>query len=464
MITWTEVLRPETPLRLALVGAGGKTSAMFSIARSLPGPVLLTTTTHLGAWQAPLADRHLVVHSTEDLRQLDQHLEAGCILITGGEDASGRLEALDSASLQSLLSFAKERSLHLLIEADGSRQKPLKAPAEYEPVIPADTSGVIVVAGLSGLGEPLDAVHVHRPERLARLSGLIEGEAITPEAIARVLTHPDGGLKNIPQGARRFAVLNQANTEELQHAARRMAGFGKDRGLSALLDSYEAVIVGSTLPETDEYAIEIQAVYRPAAGIILAAGDSKRFRETAPGGRPKQLISWKGVPLVRHAALAALEAGLQPVVVVVGAFAPLVSLALEGLPVQIVENPRWAEGMGPSMSAGINSLPTGVGAAIVGLVDMPQVSSELYTGLVELHARTLAPLAAPRVGERRANPALFDRSLFPALRDLQGDVGGRKFFEPGSGYTPVWLPWPDETLLKDIDTWQDFLDLQASQE
>ena len=187
-----------------------------------------------------------------------------------------------------------------MIEADGSRQKPLKAPGEHEPPIPDFVQTVVVVVGLSALGKPLDAETVHRPEIFARLSGLQLGETITAAALTRVLTHPEGGLKNIPPAARRVALLNQADTPDLQAQADAIA--------KALLPAYHSVVVASLKEES------IYAVREPIAGIVLAAGEARRF------GKPKQLLDWRGEPFVRAVAKTALEAGLFPVIVVTGAY------------------------------------------------------------------------------------------------------------------------------------------------
>ena len=163
-------------------------------------------------------------------------------------------------------------NLSLLIEADGSRQKPLKAPAAHEPPIPDFVDTVIVVAGLSALGKPLDDRHVHRAEIFSQLSGLPMGQMITPESLTRVLSHPEGGLKNIPTHARRVALLNQADTPELQSIGGNMA--------RQLLNEFDSVVVGSL------HQKDLQTVER-CAGIVLAAGESRRF------GLSKQLLDWK---------------------------------------------------------------------------------------------------------------------------------------------------------------------------
>jgi len=74
----------------------------------------------------------------------------------------------------------------------------------------------VVVAGLSGLGKPLTTEWVHRPERFSALAQLAPGQAITADALAVVLMHPEGGLKGMPPQSRCAALLTQADTSELQ--------------------------------------------------------------------------------------------------------------------------------------------------------------------------------------------------------------------------------------------------------
>lgn len=434
---------PDPP-RLAFVGAGGKTTALIALGRELTEgayrAALLTTTTHLGDWQAELADHHMRIDEDSDL---PSSLPDGVTLFTGREVKGGRFGALPGRALARLYELAEERQAPLLIEADGSRLRPLKAPAEHEPVLAEFVDGVVVVAGLTGLGKPLSAEWVHRPERFAVLAGLNEGESITPQALARVLTHPLGGLKGIPPGARRILLLNQADTSELQGAGLRIA--------EMCLSAYQAGIVASLRPQNAPTASpQVFSVHEPVAIILMAAGESRRF------GQPKQLLDWQGQPLVRHVAQIALAAGCERVRVVVGAFQEQVRAALEGLPVEIVANPAWQEGQAASVRAGISELPPETGAALFLLVDQPQVPPCLLRALIDLHARTLLPLVAPLCQGRRANPVLFDRLTFPDLLTLQGDVGGRALFASERGYPVAWLPWEDERLLWDLDTEEDY--------
>jgi molybdenum cofactor cytidylyltransferase len=461
-----QALRSPAAPCLALVGAGGKTTALFQLARQYPA-ALVTTTTHLATSQAAWADQHIRVEGPADVPAPGDDLPVGVSLFTGAESAD-RLEGCDPVSLERLHALAKSRHLPLLIEADGARLRPLKAPAAHEPAIPPWVDGVMVVAGLSALGQPLTTDWVHRPDRFTALSGLAPGANITPEAIARVLTHPDGGLKHIPSAARPAALLNQADTPELQAQAAKLSAW--------LLPAFGSAIIASLAAVGDAPARPVVSVVEPVAGIVLAAGGSARL------GRPKPLLDWQGEPFVRCVARTALEAGLSPVVVVVGADAGLVRAALGDLRVAsprpleyptenglatgepgqrplVVENPGWADGQSTSIRVGLGALVNSdvahepAGAAVFLLADQPQSPATLVRALVERHAQTLTPIVAPLVDGQRGNPVLFDRGVFPDLLALTGDVGGRALF---ARYPVEWLPWHDARLLLDVDTPEDY--------
>jgi len=355
---------------------------------------------------------------------------------------------LSKGLLEELFKTAEVQNLPLLIEADGAHTRPLKAPAEHEPAIPDFSQDVIVVAGMNGIGKPLIPAWVHRQEEFATLSGLPEGAEITDEALVKVLLDPRGGLKAIPHTARKRVLLNQADDAESQARASRICNY--------LIPTFEAGIVASLSPEKKDILSgqifynheEVHAVIEPIGGIILAAGSSSRF------GTPKQLLLWKEMPLVRHVALTALNAGLSPVVVVTGSSSERVSPAIKDLPLRIVNNVRWEDGMSSSIKAGLQALPSPIGGVVFLQSDQPQIPHTLIKSLMEVHRTTLAPIVAPQIDGQRGNPVLFDSDTFNDLLALQGDIGGRALF---AHHLVHWVSWHDSKILIDIDTPEDFV-------
>lgn len=434
--------------RIAFVGAGGKSTAMFRLARQAQEKgiptVLLSATTHLAVDQLAWADRHIVVNTQEDILNLADEPLKGSVLLTGEPGEDMRAEGLSLELISEVDQLARKHQAALLVEADGSRMRPLKAPADHEPVLPSWVEVVVVVAGMSGLGQKLTTDIVHRPHLFGNLSGLKPGEMIRPDGLVRVLVSDDGGLKGVPPSARRVALLNQCDNPTLAAQAKQMSG--------ELLASYGQVVLSQFASSSGE---EVLAVHRRLAGVVLAAGGSVRL------GEPKQLLDWQGKPFVQVVAETALTAGLSPVVVVTGAYRQEVEPVLDGLPVRVLNNPNWLEGQASSVRAAVKlfseELPEVYGALFF-LVDQPQISVELARTLVGAYSESLSPIVAPMVDDRRGNPVLFDRSTFAALSQLEGDSGGRQVF---SRFPIQYVQWLDARAGMDVDTMEDYQRLIA---
>jgi len=414
----SQALRIQPNEVISIVGAGGKTTTMFQLATELAATqrVLTTTTTRIfatQAYQAPavVTFNPLTQTIADLLPQLNQAIDTyGQVLFTQPIDGSKAPgippETIDLLAQTGLFDC-------IIVEADGSRQHPFKAPAEHEPVIPESTTLVIPIVGLDILGKPLTSETVHRPELVSHLTGLPIGQPITSNVVATVLSHAQGGLKNKPPQARVIPLLNKFDiieTKPDQQTATQQL-------IQALLTSpdIEAVLLGTV----HHKAIPIRERYGRIAAIVLAAGGSTRF------GSPKQLAEWQGQPLLTRAVKNALAASVDEVILVLGACYEQCLPLIHHLPVKVAINSAWATGQSSSMQVGLATISPMIEAVLFMLVDLPQLTSHILNQVITRYRQTGALLVWPEYAGQRGNPVLFDQTLFTALKQVQGDTGGR---------------------------------------
>jgi molybdenum cofactor cytidylyltransferase len=186
---------------------------------------------------------------------------------------------------------------------------------------------------------------------------------------------------------------------------------------------------------------------RRVAAVVLAAGRSTRM-----GGPNKLLADIARRPLVRIAAEEALASHAKPVIVVTGHQREQVEKALAGLPVELVHNPDFADGLGTSVRAGIAAVPADADGAIVCLGDMPQVDAGLIDRLIAAFDPDQGALVVmPTFEGRRGNPVLWFRRFFPDLTAIEGDVGARHLIGRYSEAV-VEVPLEGKAALVDVDT------------
>jgi molybdenum cofactor cytidylyltransferase len=195
------------------------------------------------------------------------------------------------------------------------------------------------------------------------------------------------------------------------------------------------------------------------AAVVLAAGRSTRM-----GGPNKLLAEIARRPLVRIAAEAALASGAKPVIVVAGHQRDQVEQALTGLPVRVVHNPNFADGLGTSLRVGIAAVPAEADGAIVLLGDMPQVDARLIDRLITAFDPDRSALVVvPTFEGKRGNPVLWSRRFFPDLMAIEGDVGARHLIGR-YGEAVVEVPVDGKGALTDIDTPEALIGVKAEME
>lgn len=187
-------------------------------------------------------------------------------------------------------------------------------------------------------------------------------------------------------------------------------------------------------------------ISKKVAGVILAAGGSSRF------GEIKQLLPWKNKNIINTVVETAALAGLDPILVVLGANAGLIQASLDNETVQVVNNTDWDKGQSTSLKAGVTAIRQTVDGVLFLLCDQPHLTVNLVDAVVEEGLRS-GKVVTPIIDDRRANPVYFPASCFPLFDTLEGDAGGRQII-PACPHTT--LPWLDDWMARDIDTPEDY--------
>ncbi len=192
---------------VAFAGAGGKSSAILQVARELTASGMTVLTVPTTKMFLGEVERLGPLVTSEDPQEL-----AGQVRATlSGENPSvvagrariskNRVDGVEPGAVEALAPLADV----VLVEADGSRRRPIKGTASHEPVIPASATLVVAVGNVSALGSPVDEDHVHRPALFSELTGVGPGQSITARAFARALAQ--GSLANVPKKAHTVALI-----------------------------------------------------------------------------------------------------------------------------------------------------------------------------------------------------------------------------------------------------------------
>ncbi|HEX6551821.1 MAG TPA: selenium cofactor biosynthesis protein YqeC [Ktedonobacteraceae bacterium] len=187
---------------VSLVGAGGKTTTMYTLASELAGKgmhVVTTTTTNIYFPGQGETDTLIVSPETPTLLKMvnsawKQHHR---VTVAGRVIGAGKIGGVQVNQPFELL--AKGGADIVIVEADGARHRMIKAPVEHEPVIPYRTNLAFLLMSAEAINQPLSTEVAHRPERIASVLGIRQGDILTPARVARLMTSEQGAMKNIPE-------------------------------------------------------------------------------------------------------------------------------------------------------------------------------------------------------------------------------------------------------------------------
>jgi probable selenium-dependent hydroxylase accessory protein YqeC len=204
---------PTSPL-IAITGAGGKTTTMYTLASELAqrGMRVITTTTTQIFYPEPDETDTLIfaVETPTLLKKIgaawEQHKRITVAGVPIREDKLGGLQPEQPYEL-----LMKSGADAVIVEADGARHRMIKAPAEHEPVIPLQTNVALLLMSAEAINQPLSAEIAHRPEQVATVTGVNVGDDLSPAVIARLITSEQGALKHIPKTASVYLLITHAS-------------------------------------------------------------------------------------------------------------------------------------------------------------------------------------------------------------------------------------------------------------
>ena len=203
---------------ITIVGAGGKTSTMYTLASELAQRgkrVITTTTTQIFYPQPGETDTLIVAAETSILlNKIDAAWKQyKRVTVTGAPIRIDKLGGLQPEQPYGLL--IKSGADAVIVEADGARHLMIKAPAEHEPVIPSHTNVALLMMSAGAINQPLSEKIAHRPEHIALVTGISQGDILSPAVIARLMTSEQGALKHIPETAAAYLLITHASMSSI---------------------------------------------------------------------------------------------------------------------------------------------------------------------------------------------------------------------------------------------------------
>ncbi len=234
---------------ISLVGAGGKSSLMYSLARELvsAGKSVLTTTTTKIFMPSPAESPVTIVSKIpeEIVKKAETLLGEYSHMTLGSEylQSHDKLNGLEPSIIEYILHA--DLFDFIIIEADGADRKPLKACAPHEPVVPLFSDYIVALVGLDVVAKPLAEKWVFRPIIFSRITGVKLMESVTESAIASLMLHDMSSITITGQQSTKIAFLNKADNLKALKAGERIAAFLQKRGRGI----FHRVVIGELRAE-----------------------------------------------------------------------------------------------------------------------------------------------------------------------------------------------------------------------
>lgn len=387
---------------ISITGGGGKTTTMFKLGKELLSQgkkVLISTTTAIFKPRKNYYE-NLYLTKNRDYRKIKG--SARGLTIIGKEiSKNSKLIGVTSEMIDEI--FKMKTFDYIIIEADGSKRKPIKAPASHEPVIPSFTTMMIGIIGMDCIYKKIYEKNVHRAGIFCGITNSKIGDFITEDIIYSLIISKDGIFKGVPIDSKKHLILNKVENKKREKASQNI----KDK---ILLNKIDINIISGSMGKRTKIS-----------GIIMASGFSRRMK------RDKLLLKLGDKTLLERVIDACITSQLDEIMVVYRS-EKIKDIAIS-YDLKTVLNKNAEKGQSESVKIGLKNIDSDTDGIMFIVGDQPFLDSKTINILINKFIADKEKIIIPRYGEDTGNPTIFPISLKDQLNKLSGDVGGREIID-----------------------------------
>ncbi|KMT22080.1 selenium cofactor biosynthesis protein YqeC [Clostridium cylindrosporum] len=413
---------------ISFVGGGGKTSHMFTLAKELKnfGRVLVTTTTKIFL---PSKDEYdnLIVLDNESNEIFNESID-GITLLAKEINSENKVVGVDKTILDDI--YIKGLYKFILVEADGAKCKPLKAPKEGEPIIPSKTNINIGIIGFDALDKKVEDV-CFRDDIFTSITGKSGKELVDDDSILSLINNKFGLFKNTPNKCKRFFIVSKCDTN--------------------LSENRAIVLLKKVMKTEDVDRVFISSIFEgkfkriciDVCGIVMASGLSRRM------GSNKLIMKVNDEPMVETVIKEATLSHLKKVIVVYNKDEVL--NIIKNYHVDCIYNPSPETGQSISVKLGLNESDKEDYIGFMFFVsDQPFITSTLINKILSEFVEKVDNIVIPIYNGKNGTPVVFPSYLREEFKSLDGDNGGREIIRNSQKVTKLKIE--NARLGMDVDT------------
>ena len=385
---------------ISITGGGGKTTSMFRLAKELlkhGKKVLISTTT---AIMKPDDSKYEQLYLTEDTDYKTIEPSSSGIVVLGSKvNKINKLIRVESQVIDEI--FESKKFDYIIVEADGSKRKPIKAPASHEPVIPSLTTKTIGIIGMDAVGQRIYEENVHRAILFSQVTNSKLGDNIDENIIYNLIVSPAGIFKNSPLNSSKYIILNKSETKARNLVSQKI----KSKVISNKID-IKNIIIGSMGKETR------------VTGIIMASGFSRRMKTD------KLLLKLGDKMVLEKVIESCVKSNLDDIMVIYRK--EEIKNIAERYNLKTVLNENAIEGQSASIKLGANNIEQDMKGMMFIVGDQPHLDPITINTIIDEFEVDQEKIIIPIYNENKGNPTIFPVHLKEQLLALAGDVGGKE--------------------------------------